>query len=59
MSNETLDSFEIGDTVTLKSGGPDMTISSKQDGYIQCTYWHTVDKRFAEASLDPRTLRKI
>lgn len=59
MSHETLESFEIGDIVSLKSGGPDMTISGKEDGYIQCTYWNTMDKKFSETSLDPRTLKTI
>ena len=36
MSDET---FKIGDVVVLKSGGPDMTITSAGDSTVRCKWF--------------------
>jgi len=48
--------FKIGDIVNLKSGGPDMTISGIDSGWIECTYWNKETKKFDSITLDPGTL---
>lgn len=50
--------FIVGEIVSLKSGGPDMTISGINGSYVQCTYWNQETKKFEKISLDSRIIEK-
>ena len=52
--------FQPGDIVKVKSGGPDMTVSSTKDGHVWCTWF--VKDQFGEAKstmFDAAVLLKI
>jgi len=51
--------FKIGDIVSIKSGGPSMTISSIDNGWIESTYWNMEAKRFDNVTLNPDTLKLV
>jgi uncharacterized protein YodC (DUF2158 family) len=48
--------LKIGDTVALKSGGPDMTVSGIDNGWIECTYWNQDAKNFDKITLHSQTV---
>lgn len=50
--------LSVGDTVSLKSGGPDMTVSGFDNGWVECTFWNKETKKFDKINLDSRTLEK-
>lgn len=50
-------SFNIGDTVQLKSGGPVMTISFiAQDGECTCVWFHSSDAQKESMSYYPQAI---
>lgn len=50
-------SFEIGDTVMLKSGGEIMTVEGVKDGKVECVWFN--GKKVERSAFDPRTLQTI
>jgi uncharacterized protein YodC (DUF2158 family) len=54
--------FEVGDVVTLKSGGPKMTVAAGADeiGEIRCTWFNGLNLSQSEAvsrRFDPKILK--
>ena len=56
MSTET---FEIGDVVDLRSGGPSMTVYAVDDNGIHCMYWNGTNGKFEYQSFDPILLKEV
>lgn len=54
MSKDTLN---VGDTVTLKSGGPFMTIESVEGGVCKCT-WFDDKNQLQQATLNSNLLKR-
>jgi uncharacterized protein YodC (DUF2158 family) len=51
-------SFDLGDVVQLKSGGPLMTVYLRPDEYVSAT-WMDVNNQLNRASFYAETLTKI
>jgi uncharacterized protein YodC (DUF2158 family) len=46
--------FQVGDVVQLKSGGPKMTVDGYEDGLVVCVWFEKTDRKsspFREATL--------
>ncbi len=51
--------FKEGDTVKLKSGGPDMCIEEINREGIYCRWWLDAEKKFDHGNFEPVTLEKV
>ena len=45
--------FQVGDVVQLKSGGPIMTVSTKEESKVQCAWFASDDESNVCVSLFP------
>jgi len=58
------ETFEVGDVVRLKSGGPAMTVEEVGDSplaggpYVHCTWFDTSSKKPTSKSFKPQALEK-
>jgi uncharacterized protein YodC (DUF2158 family) len=51
MANVTVE-FEVGDVVSLNSGGPDMTVGSIDGDNVSCTYFSYADEKYKTATFN-------
>jgi len=59
MSELKPEDFQIGSVVTLKSGGPKMTVDSIELNILNCVYWNLDNKNYEYKSFDFGLLDKI